>query len=954
MARLVLSQNERLILHLWQVDRYRDEPEVPIGASQEGISQKLQIQVHNASRALASLESEGLVFDRLAHVRGAPKRRRAYFLTDRGVKAANSIKLDVGNRLVILEHLGQTTEMTLDDVLLRIAQTGSRSPDFLQLAEHAKDNDVIRLEEFVKPAAAGPIRVSHFEKVYGRPKVASFYGRASELKEVSDLLAREDTSVILIWGIPGIGKSTLASKFFESMSGKHSMLWYACREWDSDTTIVPVISDFLSSAGLSAFSTGARKGTSIEGLFDPLCEDMSSAPLLFFFDDVQKLGGRTSSLLSMVIESARASGKSKVILVARAVPIFFSSTASGSSSLELKELDRDSAWQMARGLNAPTPIDIVERSRGNPLLLNLMARAAPGRAVGDINSFIEREVCSSLSEQEMSFLKQLSVFRHPVSAAAVSGSEIGVISKLKDSALVYEQEQGIWAHDLLRDFFLSRSNPDEKVQMHKVAAAYCSSRSGAEWRLEHLYHLVEGRDWAQATKIAVEAAQELAKEFPQETSDLLERISLEGAEPSQVTEMLFIRGQLRAGLGLTELALADFESILAGMTDESEAPRKALVLEAVARLQSEVERWSEALSSHQKALQIHERSKDSTGQARELMGIGAIHRKKKDFGSAREAYDKAMALFSAEEDRAGQAACLNNIALLEWDEGRLGASEKRFKESVGLAHTVKDQLGEARGLENLAELTRAQFRYTESMDMLREAAEAFRRAGEISDFKRLKAELAKALANQGKSSEGIALCASSLESPELRRKPGLFQKAQRYDDGDIALSSILVELHRSSGDIGKARRELSRMIEMATALRNAAQMARSRMMEATLQEDAGELESAAKSLRAAESILKEAGDLLGLVAVQIRMGVIEEKLGNDSAAVSRYRDAVRNAEIAGDRKALAYSMENLGQSLDVSSAEGRTYLDRAMDLFQALGMATDANRIRIALQDLRR
>ena len=84
MPRPVVSQNERLLLHLLELDDHREEREVPRGASQEGIASRLGTQVHNASRALSVLESEGLVMDRLAHIRGAPKRRRAYFLTEKG------------------------------------------------------------------------------------------------------------------------------------------------------------------------------------------------------------------------------------------------------------------------------------------------------------------------------------------------------------------------------------------------------------------------------------------------------------------------------------------------------------------------------------------------------------------------------------------------------------------------------------------------------------------------------------------------------------------------------------------------------------------------------------------------------------------------------------------------------------------------------------------------------
>src|SRR4030065_1494250 len=103
MPRLVIPQNERLLLRLADLDRFRDDAEVPMAASQEGIAQRLQIQVHNASRALASLQVEGLVTDRLAHVRGAPRRRRAYFLTEKGRQAAQALLAGVKKRAVGLE-----------------------------------------------------------------------------------------------------------------------------------------------------------------------------------------------------------------------------------------------------------------------------------------------------------------------------------------------------------------------------------------------------------------------------------------------------------------------------------------------------------------------------------------------------------------------------------------------------------------------------------------------------------------------------------------------------------------------------------------------------------------------------------------------------------------------------------------------------------------------------------
>jgi tetratricopeptide (TPR) repeat protein len=310
-----------------------------------------------------------------------------------------------------------------------------------------------------------------------------------------------------------------------------------------------------------------------------------------------------------------------------------------------------------------------------------------------------------------------------------------------------------------------------------------------------------------------------------------------------------------------------------------------------------------------------------------------------------------LELYSREEDRAGQAACLNNMALLDWDEGHLGDSERRFRESVRLAHSVKDHVGEATGLENLAELARAQFRFDESINLLLDSAESFRRAGELSDFKRVQARRAEALSSQGRHAEGIQTCVDVLDSPEFRKKQGLFQKSKRYDDGDIALSSALVGIHRRMGDFKKGQKELSRYIEMATTLRDPSRLAMGRLMESDIHEDLGDLPSAAKALEDAERILRGSGDLKGLLTVQIRRGVVEEMLGNEAKAVSYYRDAVRNADILGDREAMAHSFENLGFALGSTTKEGMKFLRKAMDLFDELNKRADFERIRRALGD---
>ncbi|MGQ9588095.1 MAG: AAA family ATPase, partial [Thermoplasmata archaeon] len=325
MARLVVSQNERLMLHLLELDKYRDDAEVPMGVSQEGIAQKLQVQVHSASRALASLQVDGLVSDRLAHVRGAPKRRRAYFLTDKGRRAAQALKSDLSRRMVVVEHAGRTQELPLEDALRKIASLTGTSPSFTEIVDMARAQDAIRSEDLAG-AASGRIASPEFvERSHGRPRVGLFFGRETERRAFIEALSGPEVSAILLLGMPGIGKSTLASKLFDELAGKWSMFWYSFREWDTEGSFLNALAEFFSACGRHNLASALRRGAGHSELFAPIVNDLQGLGALLFLDDVQK-PARELAPLPMLTEESRASRSAKFVLISRSVPTFFSRT----------------------------------------------------------------------------------------------------------------------------------------------------------------------------------------------------------------------------------------------------------------------------------------------------------------------------------------------------------------------------------------------------------------------------------------------------------------------------------------------------------------------------------------------------------------------------------------------------------------------------------------------------
>lgn len=910
MARLQVSQNERLLLHLLEMDDYREESEVPIGASQEGIAQRLGVQIHSASRALSALESEGLVLDRLARVRGAPKRRRAYFLTYKGHKSANRVKDGLLGTRVVYEEKGKAEEMPFGESVRRLQAHIGHLPSFFDAVSVAKDVEVIRADELARQFVSPETRERFYETSTGRPKITAFFGREREMKVLTKFIEGEG-AIMLIWGIPGIGKTSLASKAFDQLSGRRHLFWYSFHAWDTEGHFLSVLSAFLESVGRDKTAKEVMRAAGTGDVFAPLVNGLTSLKAVLFFDDVHKVSDRLALTLSVLLEAVRASDSCKAVLMSREMPSYFSRTAEGNLVVELAGLDDVSARMLAESRMATDPASAVDASRGHPLLLNLMSSGGLEGSKGDVISFIDREVSLSLSPEERNTIELLSIFRHPVPPEAVLTDGDETLVSLKDKGLILEQEQGIWTHEVLRDFFVSRLGSAAKSALHARAARYCESRTGADWRLESLHHFVQAGDFESSARIAVSSTQELVKEFPHETLSLLwQAIGAQGRDASSA-ELLFLMGQLSEVVGDDSAAADYYDSCLKMLPGEEGSAERAMVLEAIGKLKTRIEQWTESFAAHEKALEIYEKKGDKPGQIREWLNLAGAHRRRAHFQESRDAYSKALSVASTAEDRVAQAACLNNLAMLDWDEGRLKEAEARLKESIRLSHAVRNPAGEARALENLAALLGAQARMSEMTELLLESAEAFKRSEEIEEHKRTIAACAESMGAQGNADAGIALCRDTIADPESRRRSGILHRAPRFDQGDAALSLTLVGLLRKSGDLRTAEAEVNRLYSIAKSLDDPALRAKAKVELALVRESAGDLEGAMGYLAEAEEVVRSSGDKAGLVAVHMLMGNLEEKKGDYKAAERRYRDAAIQAELTGDGPALDTALKNL-------------------------------------------
>ena len=95
-----LTIGERIVVHLFQYARNQDAFVCPVEMSQAGIADSLGISRAHAAIELKRQMDAGRVVTRVAHVMGAPTRRKVYTLTPKGFLIADSVRARAAHRSV--------------------------------------------------------------------------------------------------------------------------------------------------------------------------------------------------------------------------------------------------------------------------------------------------------------------------------------------------------------------------------------------------------------------------------------------------------------------------------------------------------------------------------------------------------------------------------------------------------------------------------------------------------------------------------------------------------------------------------------------------------------------------------------------------------------------------------------------------------------------------------------
>lgn len=332
------------------------------------------------------------------------------------------------------------------------------------------------------------------------PKSDGFVGRDAELAA----LEGEDR-VVVVEGMPGIGKTTLVAHFAQRAAREHAVFWHSFRGVESLNWLANRLAVFLAHHGDRGLLEAIERHAEPADKRELMLRAFDDPRLVFVLDDVHRV--EDEDVRSFLTDAVRSVGRSKLVLASRERLRYDPSTPS-VRLLRLGGLGDEAVLSLMQrhGLAADAGLlpKVREEVGGHPLALHLFLETARERGVDprelldriperNLEDYLLQEVYASLADAEKEVLAQASVFRDrfaldDLRALTKKDPERAVLG-LRRRLLVQSFDGEYGLHEVVRNFFY-RYVADKKG-LHERAAAHYLAQPSVEGRLEAMHHLLQ-------------------------------------------------------------------------------------------------------------------------------------------------------------------------------------------------------------------------------------------------------------------------------------------------------------------------------------------------------------------------------------------------------------------------------------------------------------------------------
>ncbi|MEM2899644.1 MAG: tetratricopeptide repeat protein, partial [Thermoplasmata archaeon] len=515
-----------------------------------------------------------------------------------------------------------------------------------------------------------------------------------ELDEIKDLI--ETHRIVIVHGIAGIGKTTLALKVLSEYKQSMNTFWYRFHEWDTLRNVLVQLCEFFYACGKKALKTYVEgaKTIDINSAVEAFERDVKELSALIVFDDYQKAVEEISLFFAAITEIMEGVKGVKILIMTRRLPGFYDRRAVAVkeiiAEMKLKGLDRESSKEILKLKNIVDDevIDeIYKLTEGHPLSLELLDSVDDLGMQNNIMKFVHEEVFSKLAPEEKKLLRIASVYRYPVSSKAFFVDEevsYEALDKLIDRALVQEVSfERYDIHDLIREFFYTRLTPQQKSYYHLCAAKYYEGEEDLGSAIEAMYHYLRAGEHNKVVKIGMEKGEEMIKEgHLEELDSILAELEREDFKDAEWCEVSILRGDILMAWGKLNKALTHYESAIECATTSGSQEGLAKSYDRLGYLYREKNFWEYAIEYYNKYLEMMLRLNNKAGLAKAYSNFGSIYYRKSEWDKAIEFYRKSLEIYNREGSKEIIAKTHNNLGIIYWEKGDYQNALEEYKNAL--------------------------------------------------------------------------------------------------------------------------------------------------------------------------------------------------------------------------------------------------------------------------------
>jgi len=895
--KISLTVEEKILIHLIQYMNFYDQWEVPFDITQEGIAGSIGIARCNVSRAMKKLISKGFIEEKIAHVKGADRRRKVYFLTHTGHTPANQIYKYLSEYPVVFRLLNGTQKETR---LSKLREELENKPRFLELIKHMTPDGII--DQHALQADVDHKLTDFSDRL---PRLKYFFGRKSELEQLSS--ASKLHKFIVVRGIAGIGKTTLVTKLILDSANKVPVFWFRFHEWNTLRNLLTQLGKFLGNLGRTRLNSYlvTRRKIDLADISEILEHDMKGLNATLVIDDFHKIAPKIIPFFSALVEIlTKLQDMVAIIMTRKHIPFYNPQDVQVSKlvlELELSGLDPDGSKELlaARKVAPELFESIYNFTAGHPLSLELLEpnQTTISQISGqmDIMRYIHSEIFSKLNPDERSLLNIASVYRYPVPSKLFFIEEnisYSTLDRLIDHSLLTETDNGYIAHDLIKEFFYHRLNPKIRANYHESAAEYYvleyerlayieeknkilspsnkqQNQTVTELDLgpsqeikesEHLsiieaqYHYINAGKYQDALSLALEHGVELiSRGYLEEFLGILNLFDKRNVDDSNWSSILMFKGDIQTILGEWDEALFNYDQVLKISKVLQDERKQSEAHRNLARIYFRRSDWTNALQNLEEGLRISVAQKNDYGIANTHFWLGAVLHRQGKYDQAIEHFNRCMDYAKKINYLPGIAKTYSGLSDVYVDQGNYDKAIEFYQKSI----EILMQTGHIYEVSDV--YNRIGVAYCKQGDKLDKALEYYNkriqistRIGDIIGVGYGMSNAAECFTNKKQLDKAIEFCDRAME---------IFQKT---DEKRMISNTLMVYgmVYGHKHEWEKSKKYFESAINISQKINSPEMLAQNYFNFAFMLRDKGEIDAAKNYLEKAIKIYDELGNLI--------------------------------------------------------------------------------------------